>query len=33
MVEPIEAFEWEIIKNDSESYISKLENLLTPIVD
>ncbi len=31
--EPIEKFEWEIIKNDSESYISKLENLLTPIID
>ncbi|MBP6979019.1 MAG: hypothetical protein PHD61_02740 [Bacteroidales bacterium] len=31
--EPIEEFEWTIIKNDSESYISKLENVLTPVVD
>jgi hypothetical protein len=31
--EPIEESEWTIIKNDSESYISKLENLLTPIID
>ena len=31
--EPIEDYEWTIIKNDSESYISKLENLLTPIMD
>ena len=31
--EPFEQFEWTIIKNDLESYISKLENLLTPIID
>jgi hypothetical protein len=31
--EPIEEFEWTIIKNDSESNISKLENLLIPIID
>jgi hypothetical protein len=31
--EPIEEFEWTIIRNDSESYISRLENLLVPVVD